>query len=186
MPEELIANPVNTAPESVGSRIRGESGPLDSQRRVLIALVAAAILAFYAGWYATISWRSFYELLVRPDWALGASGFGPMWGLMLLLLPTSTWLGIRQEGFHASMGVIALFLLLLFVNVLWQLMVFGRHFGSAAMLLAVGQVVLVAVHAAALKGLRRDAALVAIPYVGWLLYLSALTAALWHRNPALL
>lgn len=192
MTEELTRNPVTAIPISGVPQVGGEplaeltSRPMDTQHRVLVALVAAAGLTLYAGWYATMPWRSFYEGLIRPGWALPAAGFAPVWGVMLLSLPASTWLAIRHDGFLASMGVIALFLLLLFVNVLWQLMVFGRHFGSAAMLLAVLQVVVAAVHLAALHGLKRGSVVVAMPYVGWLLYLCALTASLWHRNPALL
>lgn len=152
----------------------------------LTAFVVTAALVLYAGWYATTAWGAFYAVLDKPAWALPAAIFTPIWVLMFLVLPAGAWRAVHAAHWLNSCGVIELFAAQLFVNMLWQIMLFGRHFGAAAMLMAVTQVVLVGLFVVNANRLRRFTGYLVVPYAVWMLYLFALTAALWQRNPALL
>lgn len=142
---------------------------------------AAATLAARA----SISSAQFYAVLDKPTWAPPAWLFGPVWTLLYLLMAIAAW-RVWRASRAESRSALALYLVQLALNALWTWLFFVWHNGQWATIevLAlwgsiVTTIVLFAKH-------DRPAAWMLAPYLAWVSFASALTIAVWQRNPSLL
>ncbi|HYH79769.1 MAG TPA: TspO/MBR family protein, partial [Longimicrobium sp.] len=145
------------------------------------SFVAAGI-----GGVASARAGTFYQQLSRPDWAPPASIFGPVWSVLYLLMGVAAWLVWRERGFAGARPALGLFLLQLLANALWTWLFFGWRQGA----LAFGEIlvlwILIVATLVAFWRVRRLAALLLLPYLGWVSFAAFLTYAVWQRNPHLL
>ena len=147
-----------------------------------IAFVAAAIGAF-----ASVEARSFYQQLVRPDWAPPGWLFGPVWTVLYFLMGISAWLVWRAHGFRNAAGALSLFLSQLAANALWSWLFFASRQGGLALLeIVVLWLLIVATVFAFWRLGRKLAAVLLLPYVAWVSFAALLTLSIWRLNPALL
>lgn len=153
----------------------------------LALLVSIAV----TGTAATIAARSsvtsaaFYAQLDKPAWAPPPWLFGPVWSLLYLLMALAAWRTWRAAGREAQ-GALVLYAGQLVLNALWTWLFFVRHVGLWATVEVL--VLWVAILATLLAFRRHDrpAALMLAPYLAWVSFASALTIAVWQRNPTLL
>jgi tryptophan-rich sensory protein len=124
--------------------------------------------------------------LDRPGWASPAWVFAPVWSVLYTLQGISAWLVWRERHARGRRGALAAFLVQLAVNALWSWLFFAWGRGS----LAFGEVVLlfalVGVTAVLFWRVRRLAAALLLPYWLWVGFATALTYAIWQRNPQIL
>jgi tryptophan-rich sensory protein len=75
---------------------------------------------------------SFYAQLSRPSWAPPAWLFGPVWGILYLLMALAAW-RIWQSKSHrtstSASAAIILYLVQLGLNALWTWLFFAWHRG---------------------------------------------------------
>jgi tryptophan-rich sensory protein len=141
----------------------------------LFLLIAIAVAAFGSvvavtqvdGWYASaphVTWTP-------PDWA-----FGAVWSVLYVLIAVSGWLLWRRR----ARGALVLFVVQLVVNSVWTPVFFGGYplIGIAALWVGVAIIVvldlLVVATIAAAWPVSRWAAVLLMPYLGWILYASTL------------
>ncbi|UIJ72669.1 TspO/MBR family protein [Aurantimonas sp. HBX-1] len=121
------------------------------------------------GWYAGLVKPSFNP----PPWV-----FGPVWGILYLLIGIAGWRVWR----HRDGAALRLWWLQLGLNFAWPLLFFG------AQLIVPALVVLLALLGAILWFLRRTwttdrpAALLFLPYAAWTAYAALLNGAIWWLN----
>ncbi|MEU5257515.1 TspO/MBR family protein [Amycolatopsis sp. NPDC021455] len=139
----------------------------------LVAVVAVV------GALAATSAKDVYARLEQPPWAPPASVFGPVWTVLYVMLALSGWLYWRTDG--ETRGFAAYGIGLLF-NLLWT----PLFFESGAARVALADIVLldVVVVVTIVLFARRSklAAAVQVPYLGWILYATALNAAVVVLN----
>ena len=164
-------------------------------RHPLLALVGWVLLSLAAGGiggFATRGAPAFYAELDRPAWAPPASLFGPVWTTLYVLMGIAAWLvwraGAERGGAvaGASRRALTWFVAQLALNALWSWIFFAWRRGGAALVEIVVLWLAIAVTLAAFWRVRRAAGLLLVPYLAWVSYATALTAALWRRNPQLL
>lgn len=161
----------------------------NSTRSQLIGLVGWLALTFVAAAAGAIASRDapvFYAQLAKPDWAPPAWLFGPVWSVLYLLMGVAAWLVWRARPSPGVDGALGLYLVQLVLNALWSWLFFGWRQGALAMVDVVLLLALVAVTAAAFLRIRPLAAGLLLPYLAWVGFASALTWAVWQRNPGLL
>lgn len=161
----------------------------NSTRSRLIGLVGWLALTFVAaaaGAIASMDAPVFYAQLDKPGWAPPAWLFGPVWSVLYLLMGVAAWLVWRERPSQGVDGALGLYLLQLGLNALWSWLFFGWRQGALAMVDVVLLLALVAVTAAAFWRLRPLAGALLLPYLAWVGFASALTWAVWQRNPGLL
>jgi benzodiazapine receptor len=153
----------------------------------LIGLLGSLLAAFAAGALgaiASVDAASFYAQLSKPSWVPPAGVFGPVWSALYALMGVAAWLVWRSPG---SKGLaLGLFGAQLAANALWSWLFFAWHRGALA---AVEVLVLLALIVATVVTFWRSsrlAALLLVPYLLWVSFASALTWAVWQRNPGLL
>lgn len=152
----------------------------------LAGWLAAAFAAAGIGAVASVDAGSFYGQLSRPAWAPPASVFGPVWSLLYLLMAIAAWLVWRERGAAQRIPALTLFVTQLGANALWSWLFFAWRNGPFAFAEVLLLLVLIVATVAAFWRIRRLAAVLLFPYLTWVSFASALTWAVWQRNPNLL
>ena len=161
----------------------------DARPKSLLALAGWVLVAAAAGAVgslASIRAADLYAVLDRPAWAPPSWLFGPVWTALYVLMGVAAWLVWRERGRVPVRAALTLFVLHLVPNALWTWIFFAWRMGGLALLEIVLLAATVAVTAVLFARVRRLAGLLLLPYLGWVLYATALTAAIWRRNPTVL
>ena len=151
-----------------------------------LAWLAVSFAAAAIGGFASARAGSFYQTLVRPDWAPPAWLFAPVWSLLYLLMGIAAWLVWRESGFRKAGVALSLFLIQLAANALWTWLFFAWRLGA----LAFGEIlilwVLILCTVVAFWRVRPIAGALLLPYLAWVGFACALTYSVWKRNPGIL
>lgn len=154
---------------------------------VLIVLGVAATAS--AGAMASIRAGEFYGMLVKPAWAPPAKVFSPVWTTLFVLMAIAAWLawrgrprGRRQDPRPA----LWLFTLQLVLNALWSWIFFAWHRGALALVEVCVLWLAILLTLIQFWRLRPLAGALLVPYLLWVSFATALTAAVWRLNPTLL
>lgn len=162
---------------------------LSSMPRQLLGLLGWFGVTFAAaavGGFASANAGNFYQELARPGWAPPAWLFAPAWTSLYFLMGIAAWLVWREHGFRKARIALSLFLLQLAVNALWSWLFFVWKLGALAFAEVLILWVLILCTVVAFWRVRPLAAALLLPYLAWVTFASALTYAVWQRNPALL
>jgi benzodiazapine receptor len=167
--------------------LRVQPGAPPGQWRALLVVALAVIATGVAGGFASTDAREFYAQLARPAWAPPAQVFGPVWTLLYLIMGFAAWCVWRARGrFALARLPLTLFFVQLAVNALWSWLFFRWRLGGPALFDVALLWMLLVATVAAFWQVRRLAGLLMLPYLLWTAYATALTAAVWRLNPALL
>lgn len=121
----------------------------------------------------------YYRQLDRPAWSPPAWLFGPVWTVLYLMIAGSGWLLSQAAG--ATPALVA-WGIQIGLNALWTPLFFGLRrpglaFGEIALLwLAIVATIVLA------WSVELWAALLLLPYLGWVSFASALNFSIWRRN----
>jgi benzodiazapine receptor len=138
-----------------------------------VVLVAATGAMFMPGeWYLTLE---------KPTWTPPGWVFGPAWTLLYVMIAIAGWLVWQAGGWSAALTVWSLNLVF---NAAWSWLMFGRHEIGLALLDALAMLVTIVVFIALTWQSVPRAALLFLPYLGWVAFATALNYAIWLRNPA--
>lgn len=148
-----------------------------------LALTAAAGAL---GSIASIRAPVFYAELARPAWAPPASWFGPVWTTLYVLMAVAAWLVWRERLAPGRTRALVLFVVQLALNALWSWLFFAWRLGALAFVDVLLLFALIVATLVAFLRVRALAGLLLVPYLLWVGFASALTWAVWQRNPALL
>jgi tryptophan-rich sensory protein len=162
---------------------------MNARSRSLLGLGGWLALTFAAaavGASASINAAGFYGELARPAWAPPAWLFGPAWTVLYLLMAVAAWLVWRLKGFAGARVALQLFVIQLLINALWTWTFFQWHRGALALFVVIVLWLLIAATLVAFWRHSRLAGALLLPYLAWVSFASALTFAVWQRNPALL
>lgn len=170
--------------KSVMRRTPRESPGFVHDAALLIACLCIVYTAMLIGAIASVDAAAFYARLSRPGWAPPAGLFGPVWTLLYTFMAVALWRVWRHPAPHAAAS--GLFLFQLAVNALWSWLFFRWHLGAAAFAGAVVLLVVLALTVKAFWRVSQLAALLLLPYFGWVGFATALTWIIWRMNPSLL
>lgn len=154
----------------------------------LVGWVALAAAAGAVGGLASRDAGVFYGALAKPTWAPPGWLFAPVWSALYLLMGVAAWLVWRErpatpEARASRRRGLALFVGQLALNALWTWLFFVWRRGAGAF----GEIVLlwlvVAITTWHFGRVRLLAAWLLVPYLCWVGFATALTWAVWQRNP---
>ena len=164
-------------------------GALPSPSRQLLGLVGWLALTFGAaalGAIASINAAAFYSQLVRPPWAPPGWLFGPVWSVLYLLMGVSAWVVWRVRSLAGVRTALTLFVIQLVFNAGWSWLFFVWRKGAFAFAEVLLLWCFIAATIIAFGRVRRLAAVLLLPYLGWVTFATAPTLAVWRLNPQLL
>lgn len=147
---------------------------------LIVSLVAVAVVAALGG-LASANAADEYGALAQPSWAPPSGLFGPAWGVLYLLMAIAAWLVWRAQPTFRSRAI-QLYAVQLLVNLSWTPLFFGLELRGIALAVIVLLDVLVLATIVAFRAVRRSAAVLLLPYLGWILFASALNYSIWTLN----
>jgi benzodiazapine receptor len=154
------------------------------QRAVDVALGATPLVVGGLGSAFTVDGlRVWYRTLRRPDWNPPDQVFGPVWTALYGCMGIALVQVVRSDRDRiARQAGIALFALQLVLNLGWSWIFFVRHdlFGALVEVLALW--LAIAATIGAFARVRASAAGLLVPYLAWVTFAAALTAAIWRLN----
>jgi len=122
-------------------------------------------------WYGSLRKPAF----TPPSWL-----FGPVWTLLYPLVAVAGWL-VWREG--RAPGATLIYLLQLALNGAWPWLFFGMRRPDLGLVGILALDVSIAATIVAFLSRRRTAALLLVPYLGWVAFATALNLAIWRLNP---
>jgi benzodiazapine receptor len=146
---------------------------------VLLGITFAA--AAIGGW-ASANAPGFYASLSKPFWAPPPSVFGPVWTVLYLLMAVAAWLVWREGQGPEIRKALILYLIQLLLNALWTWIFFAWRLGGWALAEIIVLWVTIILTITAFYRVRPLAGFLLFPYLAWVSFAAALTAALWHLN----
>ncbi|UVO11639.1 tryptophan-rich sensory protein [Mycobacterium sp. SVM_VP21] len=146
----------------------------------LVSLVLVIVVAALGG-LASADAAADYGKLTQPSWAPPSYLFGPVWSALYLLMAVAAWLVWRADPRWTNPAIIA-YGVPLVLNLLWSPLFFGLGWRGPALVDILLLDVAVAVTIAAFWKTQRTAALLMLPYLGWILFATALNYSVWSLN----
>jgi len=165
-------------PEAGGRRARQAIG--------FVVWLAITFAAAGLGGVGSADAGSFYGQLSRPAWAPPGWVFAPVWTMLYLLMAVAAWLVWRERRVDETRVALALYGVQLAANTLWTWLFFAWRQGGAAFGEILVLWMLIAATALHFWRIRSLAGALLVPYLAWVTFATALTFAVWKRNPALL
>jgi benzodiazapine receptor len=151
-------------------------------RSVLGAIVALA-LTFGAGYIgSTFPIDEWYTALSKPAWNPPNWLFGPVWGVLYLLIAVSAWLVWRKTGLVRASLPLGLFAVQLVLNAAWSWIFFGRHEIGLALIEILILWVAILGTIIAFWRLNPVSGYLMVPYILWVSFASVLNFAIWRLN----
>lgn len=142
-------------------------------RAVLISFAGCGAAAVIGGVGARNA-REVYARLDKPGWAPPAGAFGPAWTVLYLAIAVA---GTRIAGGRKPGVPLALHAVQLTLNAAWSPLFFAARRRRAALAVIVALDATVAAEIVSVARRDRLAAALLAPYLGWILYATALNAA---------
>lgn len=146
-----------------------------------VRLVAAVVISFLPT-LSQLAGRpdAWFAALAKPSWNPPNWVFGPVWTTLYLMIGVALWL--YWESGRATRQGFVLFALHLALNALWTVFFFGAHSPGLALIdIALLCIVVIALIATFWRARPASGALL-VPYLGWLLFASALNWWIWSNN----
>jgi translocator protein len=149
---------------------------------LLLFLLACAVVAAIGAVFTATAMNGWYQSLKRPEWSPPDAVFGPVWTILYTFIGASAWLVWRARDWHVVRSALAVWGLQLCLNLLWTVLFFGLQSPG----LAFGGVVVLWVAIAAtiivFWPVSRIAAVMLVPYLGWVSFAAALNYSIWMLN----
>lgn len=150
----------------------------------IVVLLSLVVLCNALGLLvAAVTDLAFYAALVQPPWAPLPEVFAPVWTTLYTLMGIAAWLvwhspinSDRAAGLGWWAGQLVL-------NVVWTPIFFGAHQLGAGLIVMVVLFACVLATVVSFWRASKLAAIMMVPYLGWVGFAAVLNAALWWLNP---
>jgi translocator protein len=146
----------------------------------LAGFIGASFLAAMTG--AFFRPGEWYERLKKPSWRPPNRLFAPVWTVLYVMIAVSGWLVWQEVGFAGAVLPLAVYGLQLVLNAAWTPLFFGLHrpdLGFVDIVLVWLSIVTTIV---LFIPIHVGAALLLMPYLGWVTFATALNFAVWQLN----
>ncbi|MFC9792828.1 TspO/MBR family protein [Streptomyces sp. NPDC127584] len=150
------------------------------------AALVGFLLAVYAvaavGALASADAGTVYTALDLPPWAPPAWLFGPVWTVLYATIGVAAWLVWRRQAAAGRKPALVWWVVQLALNLGWTPLFFGLGEYGAALVEILLLVAATSLTILYFSRVSRAAALLLVPYLGWVCFATALNAAIWAAN----
>ena len=153
--------------------------------RYAVITVPAVLLVGTLSGYLSNSGNSnpWFEALRKPGFMPPGWVFGAAWTILYILIGLSLAMLLHAKGAEKRERALVLFGLSLLLNFAWSPIFFGMHKVTLGLSLIAAMIVCTIGLIFALWKIRIVAALLLYPYLGWLMFASALNYKIMELNP---
>jgi tryptophan-rich sensory protein len=153
-------------------------------RYALVAVPAVLLLGILSGRLANSGYGNpWFDALVKPEIMPPGWVFGAAWTILYILIGFALAIILHAKGARGRRPALIVFLSQLALNYAWSPVFFALHKVETAFLMAVTMLALSVLATMMFARIRKSAALLMLPYIGWLLFASILTWQVDALNP---
>ncbi len=155
-------------------------------KRAWAGLIVSLGVCFFVAWLGSAATTpkiaDWYAGLAKPSWSPPNWLFGPVWTILYCGMAVAAWLVWRQAGFGAAWRPLTWFGVQLVLNGLWSWIFFGLESPGWAFIELVG--LWLAILVTTVEFWRRSAiaAVLLLPYLGWVTFAGLLNFTIWRLN----
>jgi len=150
----------------------------------LICVVAIELLGGLSGWLANSGYgNGWFDGLEKPAFMPPGWTFGVVWPLLYAMLGVALAMVLVEPPSDRRRLALVLFFAQLALNLAWSPVFFAAHDIALAKWIIFVMAALAAAAAGQFVRIRREAGILLIPYLGWLVFAATLNAAIEVLNP---
>ena len=130
------------------------------------------------------SLKDWYPTLIKPSFAPAGSIIGLIWIILFTLMGVSLFLVWREvPGNPAAKTPLFFFSIQLVINVLWNVAFFRLRSPTSGLMVIAALWILILVTIFVFWPISKAAALLLVPYIGWVSVATYLNYSIWRSNP---
>lgn len=148
---------------------------------LLISIVSAELVGALSALVSGGQFREFFAALEKPPYAPPAWLFPVAWAILYALMGYSAYL-IYIADSNGRNKALKIYAAQLFVNSLWSPVFFGMKSFIGGLIVIILLDITVAMMICAFSKVRKNSALINIPYILWCIYATYLTAGIYMLN----
>ncbi len=153
-------------------------------RWALVTVAGIELIGFLSGQVANSGYGNpWFALLEKPAAMPPGWVFGAAWASLYLLIALALAIILHARGARLRGAAIALFLVQLLLNLCWSPLFFAYHQVGAAFILILTMIALTVLIIVLFWRIRVAAALLMLPYLGWLCFAAWLNHQIDVLNP---
>lgn len=153
-------------------------------QHAFVTVPAIVILGSASGWLANSGYgNAWFDALDKPFFMPPGWVFGFAWTVLYVLLGLALALILAQPPSDRRRKALILFFAQLVLNYAWSPIFFAAHAIQPALIVIVVMTALAAMAAGEFWRIRPLAGALMLPYLAWLCFAAALTAAIGRLNP---
>lgn len=153
-------------------------------RYAVVTVPAIVLLGMLSGYLSNSGYSNpWFEALRKPGFMPPGWVFGVAWTILYIMLGLSLAMLLHAKGAEKRERAIILFALGLVLNFAWSPLFFGMHKVTIALSVIAAMIVCTIGLIFALWKIRIVAALLLYPYLGWLMFATALNYKIMELNP---
>lgn len=139
-------------------------------------------VAFIGGWLTDTTVHTWYTQLNKPAWNPPDWVFGPVWTVLYFMIALSGWIVYSLPASREKNIALGLWGLQLFLNFIWSYFFFYLENPLWALMDITALIAAVSGTILLFKPLSKNAALLLVPYLIWILFAFTLNFAIWILN----
>ena len=152
-------------------------------RWALFVVPAVLLLGFISGRVGGDASDPWFVALDKPEIFPPAGVFGVVWPILYTVMGLAAAMVCAAWGSRYRLPAILAFMLQLAVNLAWSPVFFGQHEITLALYVSLAMDLAVLVTIVLFWKVRRTAALLLVPYFGWVLFATVLNYEFLRLNP---
>jgi tryptophan-rich sensory protein len=162
-----------------------EAAPRRSWGKIaLVCVVAIELVGGLSGWLSNSGYGNhWFDALQKPSFMPPGWAFGVVWPILYALIGIAVALIIAEPPSPRRQAALTLFFVQLALNFAWSPIFFAGHDIQLANILIFVMAVTAAVAARLFLKMRREAGLLMIPYLPWLVFAATLNSTIGSLNP---
>lgn len=148
--------------------------------QIILWVLGCDLVGVFGAFFTAQAIPLWYAALQKPALNPPNTIFGPVWTVLYACMGVSAYLVSRQG--KQSRSALILFFVQLFVNAIWTPLFFGVHALGFALIDICLLFVLIVVTIIIFARQSKVAALLLVPYLGWVGFATYLNASIWALN----
>ena len=153
-------------------------------RWALVTVPLAVVPGFIAGALSNSgAGNRWYDLLEKPWFQPPNWAFPVAWSALYIMLGLAVALVLNARGSRYRGYAVALFVVAFLLNLTWSPVFFGLHRPTLALAIIVGMFAAALATTIAFGRVRKAAAWLMVPYLGWLVFAGLLNWEIIRLNP---
>jgi len=153
-------------------------------KTAIVCVIAIELLGGLSGWLSNSGYgNGWFDALQKPSFMPPGWAFGVVWPILYVFLGIALAMILAEPASPRRQAALTLFFIQLALNFAWSPIFFAGHDIGLAKVVIFVMAALAAAAAGQFLRLRREAGLLLVPYLAWLVFAATLNASIEVLNP---